>query len=166
MDESGSENTEELHFFYDAQSRPAFVEYNGVKYRYVHNLQGDIVGIVDAAGNLVVVYRYDAWGRQLVIDGVEGTMLREMNPFGYRGYVYDKESGLYYLRNRYYASEDGRFINADKCISRVDIALFRYCKNNPISYFDPSGNSAEDTTKKRKAYLRNLGLHLARQLLV
>ena len=43
MDESGAESMEELHFFYDAQSRPAFVEYNGVKYRYVHNLQGDMV---------------------------------------------------------------------------------------------------------------------------
>ena len=127
-------------------------------YRYVHNLQGDIVGIVDSAGNLVVEYRYDAWGKQLVIDGVEVAMLREMNPFGYRGYVYDKELGLFYLRNRYYASENGRFINADRCISRVDIALFRYCKNNPISYFDPSGNSAEDTTKKKKSIFEKLGL--------
>ena len=62
VDESGAESMEELHFFYDVQSRPAFVEYNGVKYCYVHNLQGDIVGIVDEAGNLVIEFRYDAWG--------------------------------------------------------------------------------------------------------
>ena len=60
VDESGAESTEELHFYYDAQSRPVFVEYNGVKYRYVHNLQGDIVGIVDTAGVLVVEYKYEA----------------------------------------------------------------------------------------------------------
>ena len=60
VDESGAESTEDLHFFYDAQSRPAFVEYNGTKYRYVYNLQGDIVGIVDTAGVLVVEYKYEA----------------------------------------------------------------------------------------------------------
>ena len=40
VDESGSENTEELHFFYDAQSRPAFVKRNNAMYRYVLNLRG------------------------------------------------------------------------------------------------------------------------------
>ena len=60
VDESGAESTEDVHFFYDVQSRPAFVEYNGTKYRYVYNLQGDIVGIVDTAGVLVVEYKYEA----------------------------------------------------------------------------------------------------------
>ena len=54
VDENGEESTEELHFFYDAQSRPAFVEYEGIMYRYVQNLQGDIVAIVDTVGSLVV----------------------------------------------------------------------------------------------------------------
>ena len=49
---NGDEITQELHFFYDPQSRPAFVEYDGAMYRYVHNLRGDIVAIVDAAGIL------------------------------------------------------------------------------------------------------------------
>ena len=52
-----------MHFFYDAQSRPAMVEFNGALYSYIHNLQGDIVGIVDSAGSLVVEYKYDAWGK-------------------------------------------------------------------------------------------------------
>ncbi|MGI6173515.1 MAG: hypothetical protein ACOYI8_06380 [Christensenellales bacterium] len=36
---------DELHFFYDAQSRPAKVEFNGIIYTYIHNLQGDIVAL-------------------------------------------------------------------------------------------------------------------------
>ena len=44
--------------FYDAQSGPAMVDFNGALYSYVHNLQGDIVGIVDSAGSLVVEYKY------------------------------------------------------------------------------------------------------------
>ena len=47
-----------MHFFYDAQSKPAMVEFNGAVYSYVHNLHGDIVGIVDSAGSLVVEYKY------------------------------------------------------------------------------------------------------------
>lgn len=35
------------------------------------------------------------------------------NPFRYRGYYYDEESGLYYLNSRYYDPQTGRFINAD-----------------------------------------------------
>ncbi len=52
-----------LHFYYDAQDRPAQVNYNGTMYRYVHNLQDDIIAIVDGAGNTVVQYAYDAWGQ-------------------------------------------------------------------------------------------------------
>ena len=56
-----------LHFFYDDQSCPAFVAYNGVKYCYAHNMHGNIVGIVDADGALVIEYRYDTgeWGMRL-----------------------------------------------------------------------------------------------------
>ena len=57
--------TDTLHFFYDAQSRPAMVMYNGITYRYLHNLQGDIVAILDSNGNAVVEYRYDAWGKPI-----------------------------------------------------------------------------------------------------
>ena len=56
-----------MHFFYDAQGRPAMVEFNGALYSYVHNLQGDIVGILDNAGSLVVEYKYDAWGKPTLV---------------------------------------------------------------------------------------------------
>ena len=145
VDESGAESTEEMHFFYDAQSRPAFVEYNGVKYRYVHNLQSDIVGIIDAAGNLVVEYRYDAWGKPLSITGSLADTLGRRNPFRYRGYVYDEESELYYLRSRYYRPDWNRLINADVYITtgsgQLQSNLFLYCNNTPNVLIDPDGTS-------------------------
>ena len=49
-----------MHFFYDAQGRPAAMDYDGVIYTYIYNLQGDIIGILDSAGSLVVEYKYDA----------------------------------------------------------------------------------------------------------
>ena len=91
---------DEMHFFYDAQSRPAMVEFNGTLYGYVHNLQGDVVGIVDNTGSLVVEYKYDAWGKPVITQTLSDSCeaLAELNPFRYRGYVYDGETGLYYLR--------------------------------------------------------------------
>ena len=66
-----------------------------------------------------------------------------MNPFRYRSYQYDDETGLYYLKSRYYDPETGRFINEDSFITLCDSLLgynmFAYCSNNPITYCDPTG---------------------------
>ena len=43
------------------------VEFTGTLYSYVHNLQGDIVGILDDAGSLVVEYKYGAWGKPVPV---------------------------------------------------------------------------------------------------
>ena len=132
-----TQGTDTLHFWYDAQGRPAIVEYNGTKYAYIHNLQGDIVGIIDSTGAEVVQYTYDAWGKVLSVAGTMASSLGTIQPFRYRGYVYDVETGLYYLRSRYYNPEWGRFINADVLMKGN---LFAYCSNNPENRFDVSGN--------------------------
>ena len=82
----GSQATR-MHFFYDAQGRPAAIQYNGVSYAYLHNLQGDVTGIMDMDGALVVQYGYDAWGRPTGTWGNLSETLGRGNPFRYRGYV-------------------------------------------------------------------------------
>ena len=129
--------TDELHFFYDAQNRPTVVVYNGVPYAYVKSLQGDIVAILDENGNTVVSYGYDAWGATLWCTGELAETLGKVQPFRYRGYVFDEETGLYYLRSRYYNPRWGRFVNADGAIIQKN--LFAYCSNGPIVGYDPSG---------------------------
>ena len=89
------------------------VRYMDTDYAYLHNLQGDVTGLVDMNGALVVEYGYDAWGKPVFTEGsMAGTLGRD-NPFRYRGYVWDGETGLYYLRSRYYEPSWGRFVNAD-----------------------------------------------------
>ena len=135
--------SDELHFFYDAQNRPAVVAYNGVPYAYVKNLQGDVIAILDADGNVVVSYAYDAWGMPIGKSGTLAETLGTLNPFRYRGYVFDEETGLYYLRSRYYNPWWGRFINSDVllCISKTSKSInqFAYCANNPVIYCDDAG---------------------------
>ena len=126
----------ELHFWYDAQNRPAIVEFNGTKYGYLYNLQGDVIGLIDSANTEVVKYTYDALGKLLSVTGSLANTIGYYNPFRYRGYVYDVETGLYYLRSRYYNPRWGRFINADGLVKGN---LFCYCVNSPLSNIDSSG---------------------------
>ena len=128
--------TDELHFFYDAQNRPAVVVYNGTAYAYVKSLQGDIVALLNGAGNVVVSYVYDAWGTPIGKSGSMAETLGSVQPFRYRGYVFDEETGLYYLRSRYYNPWWGRFVNAD-CIYSAN--CFAYCGNTPVIFFDEDG---------------------------
>ena len=132
---------DELHFFYDAQNRPAVVVYNGVPYAYVKSLQGDIVAILDENGNTVVSYGYDAWGAPLWCTGELAETLGKVQPFRYRGYVYDEETGLYYLRSRFYNSSLCRFIDMDCLIHSGN--TFAYCCNSPASMHDVCGTTGD-----------------------
>ena len=140
------EHIDKLHFFYDSQSRPAKVSYNGNIYTYLHNLQGDIVGILDSTGALVVEYKYDAWGKPLSMTGSFADTLGVRNPFRYRGYVCDEESGLHYLENRYCNTEWHRFINVDNILGQLDCFknAFAYCDNRCIVRCDPSGQASKN----------------------
>ena len=72
---------------------------------------------MDTAGNAVVEYTYDAWGKLLTTTGSMAETLGVYNPLRYRGYVYDTETGFYYLQSRYYDPELSRFVNADALVS-------------------------------------------------
>ena len=127
-----------LHFYYDAQNKPAIVIFNGTAYGYLYNLQGDVVALVNTGGTKVVEYTYDAWGTPLTKTGTLASTLGTVQPFRYRGYVWDEETQLYYLRSRYYRPAWGRFINAD---SIVKGNLFAYCGNEPVGHSDRTGTS-------------------------
>ncbi len=88
-----TQSSNNLHFFYDAQNKPAVVVYNDIPYSYIKNLQGDIVAILDSTGTAVVNYVYDAWGRPISKTGSMAGTLGTVQPFRYRGYVYDEETG-------------------------------------------------------------------------
>ena len=106
----------------------------------MYNPQGDVIGLFDDELNVVVEYTYDSWGKILSITGPLQYSLGRTNPFRYRGYYYDNESGMYYLNSRYYHPEIGRFINADETdvitsttLGLTDKNLYSYCDNNPLS---------------------------------
>lgn len=128
-------------YVYDENNAIIGFEYNTQAYYFEKNAQGDVVRIFDSNGNFISEYFYDAWGNIAAISGNEE--IANANPFRYRGYYYDSESGFYYLQSRYYDSFTGRFLNADEIISDSNILgtnLFAYCNNNAVNMVDPEGN--------------------------
>lgn len=95
-------------------------------------------------------YWYDAWGNQQVLDATgnaitDTTNVGILNPFRYRSYYFDTETGLYYLQTSYYDPEVGRFLNIDS-LDYADpetingLNLYAYCGNNPVMNSDPEGH--------------------------
>ena len=139
-----------LYYIYDTAGSVIGFEYNGTKYWYDKNLQGDITAIRNASGTLVAQYAYDAWGKHIRITDGSGndvsnneTHIANINPFRYRGYYFDVETGWYYLNARYYDPNVGRFISPDAILGAngglQGYNLFAYCNNNPVMYIDPNG---------------------------
>ena len=149
-----TDDSNTLLFYYDSNGVPTSFAHNGTMYYYVKNLQGDIVQITKQDGTVVAKYVYDVWGKILSIkDGSNNTIestntthLANLNPFRYRGYVYDNETGLYYLQSRYYDPITGRFLNADVYAdtgnSVISTNMFAYCENNAVMKYDVTGKDA------------------------
>ena len=151
---SQSDGTNTMYFQYDTNGTPLGFIYNGTQYFYMTNQMGDIIAITESDGNIIAQYVYDEWGKLLNVytineDNVEQSKVANANPFRYRGYYYDYETGYYYLQSRYYDASICRFINADipeiASITKdtsVGTNLFAYCNNNPVNNRDLDGHIA------------------------
>ncbi len=137
------DGTSYIYYTYDVDGTLISMNYQGVEYYYMSNLQGDIIGMIDGSGNIVVKYSYDAWGN-ILYQWTSITNLDDINPYRYRGYRYDEETNLYYLNARYYDPSIARFISADDVSFISDdqassINLYAYTLNNPVMGYDPYG---------------------------
>ena len=116
--------------------------WNGDKSEYTYytqNAHGDVVNLTDKDGKVTKSYRYDAFGVEISPDS------EDVNVFRFCGEYFDTETGTVYLRARYYQVSIGRFISRDSFSGKksdpLSLNLYTYCRNNPISYADPSGYS-------------------------
>ena len=141
-------------FFYDDKGTPygVFTLIDGVQEHlfYLYNAQGDVIAIIDDYAERVVNYEYSAWGELLSVTGSKADTVGTLNPFRYRGYCYDTETGLYYLNSRYYDPVTQRFLNGDGYASTgqgiLGNNMFAYCGNNPMNNYDPYGEFALSAT--------------------
>ena len=143
---SETSNGKTMWYIYDSGANLLAVNIDGKYYTYVRNIQNDIIALVDASGKTVVNYMYDSWGKLLSITGSLKDTVGVQNPFRYRGYYYDNETGMYYLKNRYYDPELRRFISADMVTTATasmetlhNRNLYAYCGENPLMRNDEDG---------------------------
>ena len=137
------------------------------EYKYILNVHGDVVALIDSEDEFVKSYSYDAFGNEL------NPSDNDTNPFRYCAEYFDTETGTIYLRARYYQPIVGRFSQRDThwntanmiygdevktkeykdylglntyTVKLVDYAAVRqsgnvygYCLNNPLVFIDPNG---------------------------
>ena len=152
-----------LRYLFDENNSPVGfgIQYPGgttwTNYYFAKNLQGDVIALYlwngTSTGTLVATYKYDLWGKPIGIYNASGATISQTaanvaayNPFRYRGYRYDADTGFYYLQSRYYDPAICRFINADSIANLGansdfnSCNLFAYCGNNPINRADSEGS--------------------------
>ena len=128
---------------------------------YTTNVQGNVVAMTDGNGTVAEKVAYDIYGRMTSVNEWNGTGYTPVsdansngfidaseyyngsltkNPRLFQGRDLDKETGLYYFKNRYYDPENGRFITRDPAEDGLN--LYAFVNNNPINFMDPQGLSS------------------------
>ncbi len=133
-----------MFFLYDENGELYGFVKDEKKYFYIKDITGTIYGIVDESGMLVGKYEYSAYGKCTIL--LDTDKIATINPFRFKCYYYDRESGMYYCHTRYFVPEWGRWLNADHFayleFYNINVMnLFVYCGNNPIMYTDIDGYS-------------------------
>ncbi|ELI0554289.1 RHS repeat protein, partial [Escherichia coli] len=103
------------------------------------------LALISEDGNTVWSAEYDEWGNQLN----EENPHHLHQPYRLPGQQYDKESGLYYNRNRYYDPLQGRYITQDPIGLAGGWSLYAY-PLNPVNGIDPLGLSPADVALIRR----------------
>lgn len=108
----------------------------GTRY-YLHDGLGSVVALSDPAGAVTDRWGYDAYGNPTRLEGTT------TNPFLFNGQQYDSEEGLYFLRARYYAPSQGRFLTHDPLMGNSgdpqSLHRYLYANADPVNFTDPTG---------------------------
>jgi RHS repeat-associated protein len=122
----------------------------GNPFYYQQDHQGSVTHLLNASGNSIESYRYDAFGAPTMYNGggsqITSTAYNNRFLFTGREYAatyqktYITAFNFYEYRARAYHPILGRFMSEDpKLFDAGDYNLFRYCHNDPIDFTDPMG---------------------------
>ena len=147
--ESDASGTITTRYYYDESEKIMAMEKDGQRYFYQFNAHGDVVSLTDSSGTIVNSYSYDPWGNHL------GVSEQVEQPFRYAGYRFDGETGLYYLRARYYSAGDMRFLTRDPIAGDAEEPRahnrYAYVMNSPVMYIG-SGSLLHDCDGRRDVF--------------
>ncbi len=143
-------------------------------YYYHHDALGNTIALTKTDGTFQETYQYDPYGKPHFFDSDGASIPNSTvnNPYLFTGREWDSETGLYYLRARFYSPELGRFLQRDpinisflKLLEQKSLTnsvIFKikltngfiydpqnlhsylYIQNNPINYKDPLGLTLDE----------------------
>ena len=118
------------YIYSSASDNPLMVNSKGTNYYFHQDVQGNIIAVTDEKGSQISIYTYEAYGSPII--------KKEdfKSPYLFTGRRYDRNTGLYYYRMRYYDPKTARFLSKDPIFSTN---LYLYCNSNPVNYTDPLG---------------------------
>ncbi|WP_313427638.1 DNRLRE domain-containing protein [Siminovitchia terrae] len=139
-------------YIYDDENRPLTMTKGSKTYTFHVNARGDITSVTDESGAVAASFEYDSWGNILRESGALASQI----PFRYGGYRYDSETKLYYLQQRYYNPELGRFLTLDPVLGDKENPItqngYAYADNNPVNLIDNDGQKAKKSKFVFKKY--------------
>ena len=114
----------------------------GTQSYYEHDGLGSVVALTDAAGAATQSYGYDAWGNLVETTGSDDSAFR------FAGERADLDTGLIFLRARWYDPQTGRFLSRDGIEGELRVPItqnkYLYANVDPLDKIDPSGNYTQD----------------------
>jgi RHS repeat-associated protein len=167
-----------VDFVYDPDGKPFGAVYRAsdalpIAFSFRTTARGDVRELLDAGGNAFGHYSYDAYGVPVEVVSAPtsrvpaslATRVVARQPLRYAGYVWDPETRLYYLSERYYDPRIASFLSRDPLRTAEDGSSFQYCGGDPVGRTDPEGTmflSLQDRTRYNR--IRRKLVAAARQL--
>lgn len=126
-----------ISYIYDAAGNPVeHIDANGTVHYYQQDQYGSTRLLTDGTGSVLATYTFDPYGNLTQKTGTADTLLR------WNGQAQDAETGLYYLRARYYDPATAQFLSVDPLVSATR-DIYTYANNNPLNQSDPLGLMAD-----------------------
>lgn len=138
----GNNNVTAKYIYAGGIDNPVKVVRGANVYYFQKDAVGNVMALTNESGNIVESYLYDAFGKPKIRNENGELIDRPSTPFLFAGREYDFETGLYHYRSRVYSPVLGRFYQMDPIgFGGGDFNLYKYAKNNPLSYTDPNGTN-------------------------
>ena len=121
-----------------------YLKHNGTVYVPLYDASDNVTAYVDASGNVVAEFAYDAFGNTVAEDGTLVGVFR----FKYSTKYHDAETGLIYYGYRYYAPTTARWLTRDPLEEQGGLNLHCFCENDGVNKVDWLGQVPEPTANE------------------